>query len=350
MTLSVDNIHVSFGDLAAVAGVSFTAAEGEIIGLLGPSGCGKSTLLRVISGLIVPDQGRVLWDGVDLIGVPVHKRGFGFMFQDGQLFSHKSVAANIEYGLPKRRFSRVERDARVAELLKLVGLEGYENRNVTLLSGGEKQRVALARALAPAPRVLLLDEPLSALDREMRERLALDLRGILRSTGTTAVFVTHDQDEAFTVCDRVAVMMGGKVLQLDIPERLWRHPATAQVAEFLGYEAVLSQDPFHGYAPCDFEVVESLPAGGADTLARQLGQIDHHGDPVDRSVLAALTQQPRTGGEPEQLAGTVMDKLFQSGRAIARVSVPAVGELTAALPSGLSVAQGDGVRLIRVSQ
>lgn len=346
MSLSVSDIRVHFGSVAAVDGVSVEVSLGEIVGLLGPSGCGKSTLLRVISGLVVPDSGSVSWDEADLSRVPVHKRGFGFMFQDGQLFAHKSVAANVAYGLKNSGFSRVERDARVRELLELVGLAGYENRNVTVLSGGEKQRVALARALAPRPKVLLLDEPLSALDRELRERLALDVRSILRATRTTAVFVTHDQDEAFTVCDRVAVMRAGKVLQIDRPERLWRNPVSREVAEFLGYEAVLSQNPFHGYAPCDFEVVETMSAQASEVLARRFGQ-DLSGASLDEG--SSLSVPARDLPEPEQLAGVVVDKLFQSGRAIARVSAPGVGTLTATLPSGLAVAAGDGVRLMRTA-
>ncbi|HWV79257.1 MAG TPA: ABC transporter ATP-binding protein [Isoptericola sp.] len=221
----------------AVDGVSLGVAAGEIVALLGPSGCGKSSLLRAVAGLEPLAGGTVAFDGADLAGVPVHRRGFGLLFQDGQLFPHRDVGRNVAYGLETQGVPRVERAARVAELLADVGLAGYAGRSVATLSGGEKQRVALARALAPRPRLLLLDEPLSALDRRLRERLAVDVRDTLKATGTTAVFVTHDHDEAFTVADRVAVMDAGRLLQVDAPDVLLRAPASPRVAEFLGLSA-----------------------------------------------------------------------------------------------------------------
>ncbi|SKC42808.1 ABC transporter ATP-binding protein [Krasilnikoviella flava] len=221
----------------AVDGVSLDVAAGEIVALLGPSGCGKSSLLRAVAGLEPLASGTVAFDGDDLAGVPVHRRNFGLLFQDGQLFPHRDVGRNVAYGLETQGVPRAERAARVAALLADVGLAGYEGRSVATLSGGEKQRVALARALAPRPRLLLLDEPLSALDRRLRERLAVDVRDALRATGTTAVFVTHDHDEAFTVADRVAVMDAGRLLQVDAPDVLLCAPANTRVAEFLGLAA-----------------------------------------------------------------------------------------------------------------
>ncbi|WP_402468783.1 ABC transporter ATP-binding protein [Isoptericola aurantiacus] len=218
----------------AVAGVSLDVAAGEIVALLGPSGCGKSSLLRAVAGLEPLAHGSVAFDGANLAGVPVHRRGFGLLFQDGQLFPHRDVGRNVAYGLEVQGMPRPDREERVAELLDDVGLAGYARRAVVTLSGGERQRVALARALAPRPRLLLLDEPLSALDRQLRERLAVDVRDALRSTGTTAVFVTHDHTEAFTVADRVAVMDAGRVLQVDTPDLLRAEPASVRVAEFLG--------------------------------------------------------------------------------------------------------------------
>lgn len=220
--------------VTAVDHVALDVAHGEIVALLGPSGCGKSSLLRAIAGLEPLASGRVVWDDADLTGVPVHQRRFGLMFQDGQLFPHRDVGRNVAYGLEASHVPRAERAARVAELLDLVGLAGYDRRRVATLSGGERQRVALARALAPNPRLLLLDEPLSALDRRLRERLAGDVRRVLTETATTALFVTHDHDEAFTVADRVGVMSGGRLLQTATPDELRAHPATAEVAEFLG--------------------------------------------------------------------------------------------------------------------
>jgi len=224
--------------VAAVDDVSLEVAPGEVLGILGASGSGKSTLLRAIAGLEPLAAGVVEWAGDDLSAVPVHRRGFALMFQDGQLFPHRSVGENIAYPLVIARADAAARVVRVTELLELVGLPGFEKRRVTSLSGGEQQRVALARALAASPRLLLLDEPLSSLDRELRERLAADLRGILTATGTTAIFVTHDQGEALAIADRIGVMDAGRLVQLGDPASLWRHPATERVARFLGYTTV----------------------------------------------------------------------------------------------------------------
>jgi thiamine transport system ATP-binding protein len=211
--LEVRGVTVAYGDAApAVTGASLGVACGEVVALTGPSGCGKSTLLRAISGLEPLVAGSIEWGGHDLAAVPPHKRGFGLMFQDGQLFAHMSVAKNVAYGLNAQQFSKGERQRRVAELLELVGLPDYGGRAVTELSGGERQRIALARSLAPRPRLLLLDEPLSALDRELRERLSGELATLLRATGTTAILVTHDSQEAETVADRVLEMRAGRLV------------------------------------------------------------------------------------------------------------------------------------------
>ncbi len=199
-------------------------ADGDVLAVLGPSGSGKSTLLRAVAGLEPTTAGRICWDGADLAGVPTHKRGFALMFQDGQLFTHLTVARNIGYALRLRRTPRAPE--RVRELLALVGLEGYGDRLPGTLSGGERQRVALARSLAVSPRMLLLDEPLSALDAGLRERLAADLRDILREAGTTALMVTHDHEEAFAVADKLAVMRGGRIVQQGEISEVWRAPPT----------------------------------------------------------------------------------------------------------------------------
>ena len=236
--LEVRGISVKYGAVVAVDGVDLTVPDGDVIALLGPSGCGKSTLLRAVAGLEPVAAGRICWDGANLAGVPVHRRGFGLMFQDGVLFPHRDVAGNIAYGLRFTRLGRDDASHRVAELLELVGLEGYGSRRVSTLSGGEAQRVALARALAARPRLLLLDEPLAALDRSLRERLLADLRSVLTSTGTTALFVTHDQGEAFAVADRVAVMRSGSIRQQGTPREVWTGPADEWVARFVGYTSV----------------------------------------------------------------------------------------------------------------
>ncbi|MGH3761152.1 ABC transporter ATP-binding protein [Actinophytocola sp.] len=256
MSLTVHELTVRYGDLAAVSEVDLAVADGSVVALLGPSGCGKSTLLRAVAGLEPSVAGRVCWNGADLAGVPVHRREFGLVFQDGQLFPHRNVAGNVAFGLRMRRVDRSAQRARVAELLDLVGLAGYEARRSTELSGGEQQRVALARALAPRPRLLLLDEPLSALDRALREQLAIDLARVL--TGTTALVVTHDHDEAFTLADRVAVMRAGRIVQTGPPAEVWREPADEETARFLGCGVLVPATVHNGVASCELGEV-ALP-------------------------------------------------------------------------------------------
>ncbi|XVV04685.1 ABC transporter ATP-binding protein [Actinosynnema sp. CA-248983] len=239
--LGLRGVTVSYGSLVAVSDVDLAVGDGEVVALLGPSGCGKSTLLRAVAGL-VPASGSVTWDGADLAGVPVHRRGFGLVFQDGQLFPHRDVAGNVAFGLRMHGVDREARGKRVDELLELVGLAGYQRRRVTELSGGEQQRVALARALAPRPRLVLLDEPLSALDRALREQLAVDLARLLREAGATALVVTHDHDEAFTLADRVAVMRAGRIVQVGPPAEVWRSPVDVATARFLGCGKVLGAE------------------------------------------------------------------------------------------------------------
>lgn len=204
--LDVRDVSLSFGGPPVLQRAALQVPTGDVVALLGPSGAGKSSLLRVIAGLLVPDSGSVWLDGSDVTHVPPHQRRIGLMFQNEQLFPHLDVAANIGFGLRMQRTDRATIASTVEELLAVVGLHGFGPRRVTHLSGGEAKRVALARALAPRPAVLLLDEPLTGLDRELHDRLALDLAGILRATATTAVLVTHDHDEAATIADRTVVL------------------------------------------------------------------------------------------------------------------------------------------------
>jgi len=232
--LEVVSVSKAFSGASVLQDVSFEVSEGKVVCLLGPSGCGKTTLLRIIAGLETPDSGGVTFDGYPLERVPVHRRGFGLMFQDFALFPHKDVADNVAFGLRMRDLSGQEVKDRVSEMLALVGMDGYEERRVYELSGGEQQRVALARSLAPGPRLLMLDEPLGSLDRALREELMTELRTILKGVGVTSIYVTHDQQEAFAVSDRVIVMRRGHVMQQGTPHDVYFQPASPWVARFLG--------------------------------------------------------------------------------------------------------------------
>jgi thiamine transport system ATP-binding protein len=229
MGLAAENVTVRFGDVTAVDAVSLTVPTGEVFALLGPSGSGKSSLLRAIAGL-EPCTGEIAFDGESVMRMPPHKRRFALMFQDGQLFPHLDVAGNVGYAL---RIAGRPSTERVAELLELVGLAGFERRRVTDLSGGEQQRVALARSLAASPRLVLLDEPLSSLDRELRERLAGELHDILRAAGVTAILVTHDHDEAGVIADRIGILDAGRLVQTGTLAQLRSDPVSERVARFL---------------------------------------------------------------------------------------------------------------------
>ena len=238
--LTVSGAAVAFERVKALDEIDLEVATGEVVAILGPSGCGKSTLLRAVAGLQPLDAGEVCWDGEDLAGLPVHRRDFGLMFQEHALFSHRDVAANVGFGLRMQKMDALSRRQRVREVLALVGLAGFEERQIATLSGGEAQRVALARSLAPEPRLLMLDEPLGSLDRPRRDELTEELRSLLRRVGVTVLHVTHDHDEAFAVADRVAVMQSGQMARIGTPADIWRDPRTEDVARFLGHANVVT--------------------------------------------------------------------------------------------------------------
>ncbi len=242
--LFVENIYKSFDNQPVLRGITFGVSQGAIVALLGPSGSGKSTLLRCIAGLEQPDRGAIWFDGQRIDTVPPHARGFGLMFQQYALFPHRTVAENVAFGLRMQGWPRDRIQQRVAEMLALVGLEGYESRDVLDLSGGEQQRVALARSLAPQPRLLMLDEPLGALDRALRDRLLDEVRGILKHVGVTALYVTHDQQEAFAVGDWLVLLHEGRIVQQGMPEMVYRRPETPFAAQFFGIENMLQVERY----------------------------------------------------------------------------------------------------------
>lgn len=237
--LEVDHLSNQYEGQPLLQDISFSLQQGEILCLLGPSGSGKTTLLRLLAGLEKEDTGTIVFCGRDIRAIPSHKRNFGMMFQEYALFPHKSVYQNVAFGLEMQHCPADELARRVQTVLEMVGLSGLEHRKIDELSGGERQRVALARSLAPEPQLLLLDEPLGSLDRALRERLTGEIRTILKSLGVTSVFVTHDQAEAFSIADKVAILHHGILQQFDTPEHLYRKPINRTVAEFLGFRNLI---------------------------------------------------------------------------------------------------------------
>ena len=296
--LELDHISFSAGGRQILRDISLGVRNGETVALLGPSGSGKTTLLRVVAGLERAASGSVRFDGAEMTGIPAHERGFGMMFQDHALFPHLNVAKNVEFGLRRAGGGTRAIAARRAEVLELVGLSGFEHRTLEKLSGGERQRVALARSLAPQPRLLMLDEPLGSLDRGLRERLAADLRGILTRLQVTALYVTHDQFEAFTVADRIAILDAGRIVRIDTPRGIWDDPQTEFVARFLGMENIVrgtrGADGAWQTALGSF-VPEGASTGGGTLLLRTEG--------------AALV----SASGPNVAAGTVTAARFRGG-------------------------------------
>lgn len=329
MKVEVDALRVRFGEVAAVAGVSLAIESGELVALLGPSGSGKTTLLRAIAGLATPEAGRVRFGGDDVTGTPVRERGVGFVFQDYALFEHMTVEDNVAFGLAVRKTDKRRIAERVAELLSRVQLDGFGSRMPRELSGGQRQRVALARALAPEPRLLLLDEPFGALDARVRAELRGWLRRLHDELRVTSVFVTHDQDEALEVADRVVVMNAGRVEQAGTPDELFDTPATAFVMEFLGGTNTLAGGRVAG-AVARFGALELPATGHADGPARAFV----------RSHDLVLARDPNGASMPVTVAH--VRRVGVAARVV--VTHPDHGELVAELPardvSALGVERG----------
>jgi spermidine/putrescine transport system ATP-binding protein len=262
-----------FADVTAVAGINLDMPPGEFFSLLGPSGCGKTTTLRLIAGFERPDEGQILLDGEDMAQTPPHKRKVNTVFQNYALFPHRSVAENVSFGLKYKDVSKQDARTRVSEALELVRLTGFERRRPSQLSGGQQQRVALARALVLNPDVLLLDEPLGALDAKLRKQLQIELKSLQEEVGITFIYVTHDQEEALTMSDRLAVMSNGRVEQVGTPSEVYEEPRTAYVADFLGVSNLMDAKA----QGMDAQGRANVRLGEFDIAAAQ-GDIDALGD------------------------------------------------------------------------
>ena len=306
-----------YGRVAALDGVTLTFVNGEFFGLLGPSGSGKTTLLRAIAGFIELDRGRVLLDGDDIGHVPVHKRDIGMVFQNYALFPHMTVFDNVAFGLSVRKMAADEIKRRVDEILGLVRLSGLQERKPRQLSGGQQQRVALARALVTRPKVLLLDEPLGALDKHLREEMQVELRRIQREVGITTIFVTHDQEEAMTLCDRIAIMNQGGIVQIGPPLEVYEHPINRFAAGFLGVANFLEGR------------VASVSGGEARVDLTLGGQAVATADgfkPGDAAVLAVRPEKigieaGQSAAGVNRLGGKVIGAVFSGSSTTYRVQV-----------------------------
>jgi len=301
--LTLNSIEKSYDGQPLLNGVSFTVQENETVCLLGPSGSGKSTLLRIIAGLEEPEGGDVLWKGRSLSEIPPHKRRFGLMFQDYALFPHRNVAENIAFGLRMQNLPKDEIHARVTSALETINMSGFAERKVTELSGGEQQRVALARALAPSPRLLMLDEPLGALDRTLREGLSQELRRILHETKIPAIYVTHDQEEAFAIADRLLLLHQGVILQSGRPHEFYHHPRNVWVAKFFGL-GNLVEGTVTAHAPLQVKTSLGLIHPSCDGNPPPIGQLT--------SLLFRPSQAAQMAtSSNNRISGKVLDQVFQ---------------------------------------
>jgi spermidine/putrescine ABC transporter ATP-binding subunit len=308
----LEQVEKSFdGKTRVVDRVDLVVQPGEFFALLGPSGCGKTTTLRMIAGFEVPDAGRILVGGEDVTDVPVHKRDMGMIFQSYALFPHRTVAENVAFGLRMRGLGKSEIKERVTQALRQVALDGYADRRPAQLSGGQQQRVALARAIVIRPRVLLCDEPLAALDRKLRQSMQMELKRLQQQLGVTLIFVTHDQEEAMTVSDRIAVMNAGRVEQIGSPNEIYNQPQTRFVSDFIGEINLFEGSWQKGRFVSDGVTLPARgePQSGAGTIAIRPERVQ-------------LTDGPGV------LTGTIEIRTFVSGQMIYRVVLPGGKELT----------------------
>lgn len=326
-TLTLDGLGKSYGDNDVVRGVSVSIQEGEFVSVVGPSGCGKTTILRMIAGLIEPTRGRILMGSDDVTTLPPNKRNLGLVFQSYALFPHLTVFDNVAFGLRRRKVVGEALKVRVAEALDMVKLGNFGDRYPRQLSGGQQQRIAIARAIAPKPRVLLFDEPLSNLDAQLRDEMQIELKRLQRGLGITTLFVTHDQVEALSLADRVCVMSKGVMQQLASPEELYRRPATAFVAAFLGKPnrlrgTVLSRDGVAGVIA--FPNGPTLPADFINAPA---------GASVDVVIRQEAIRIQAEGRAADDLDGTILLRSFAGARVQYVVKLASGIEIVADAPS-----------------
>jgi spermidine/putrescine transport system ATP-binding protein len=304
--LQLDHITKSFGDTPVLRGISLSVAKGEFITLLGSSGCGKTTTLRIIAGLETPDSGRVLLKGQDVTAMPPNKRDVNTVFQNYALFPHMTVAANIGYSLKLKKMPKNEIQAAVSQALDLVQLTGYEKRMPAELSGGQKQRVAIARAIVNQPQVLLLDEPLGALDLQLRRQMQLELKALQKQLGITFIYITHDQEEALNMSDRIVVMRDGHFEQIGTPAQVYDHPRTSYVARFVGEANVL-----HGTVRTPGKVLE-VACAGALLPANNPHYDLKEGQPIALAIRSEQIQFTRDENAPG-IHAVVREKSFSAG-------------------------------------
>jgi len=349
--INISNVSKHFGEVVAVDQVDMQIGEGEFFSLLGPSGCGKTTLLRILAGLESPTHGEIFIDGKPMSDVPPHRRPTNMVFQNYAIFPHLNVRGNIAYGLRKDKLSKAEMGKRVDEALEMVKLPGFGRRSANELSGGQLQRIALARALVKRPKVLLLDEPLGALDKKLREEMQLELRALQESVGITFVFVTHDQEEALTLSDRVAVMARGDVLQIASPKNLYNQPESIEVADFIGQMNFTNAQ----VREIDNNRVMVDARGLGNIQGRAFGDTDFlkPGKPVVvgiRPEKLSLTTTPSSGGI-NSVEGELITSAYLGDRSHFYVSVKdcekpfAVATHEIELPAGQSLGRGKKVWL-----
>ncbi|MFO1540346.1 MAG: ABC transporter ATP-binding protein [Chloroflexota bacterium] len=344
--LVLAGVAARYGPREVVRDIDLSVPAGQVVSLLGPSGSGKTTLLRLVAGLERPSAGRILLAGRDLADVPVHARGIGLMFQDYALFPHRDIGGNVGFGLRMAGWDAERIRARVAEVLALVGLPGTERRPVAQLSGGEQQRVALARAIAPNPRLLMLDEPMGSLDRALRERLPDELAALFRALSLTVLYVTHDQDEALRVADRIVLLAGGRIEADGTPEALWSAPPTVFAATFLGFRAIghgtiedgLLRGPW-GPIP----LLPGQPAGGAadDAARAAVAAAVARGTPVPFLLRPDALRLDAAGA----LAGSVAARRFRGDHVLVTVRFADAPDLEVEVRGGALPAPGAAVRV-----